>query len=154
MLPRTVLATLACAVFMLQVGVARATPDFPGAVVSDLMLPGITIDAPMGCTLCHTSDLGGTTLKPFGTLLQADGLAPYNLTSLHDALAQIATEQPKLIADIKAGIDPSPDVAGIVAPEYGCSLTRAGAPPSWIVAGALAGTALVFAGRRRRPQRV
>jgi len=108
---------------------ARATPDFPGAVVQDLGLPGITVDAPQGCTLCHTTDAGGTSLKEFGHLLQQDGLQPYDEPSLAQALAQVGQEEPQLIDDIRAGMDPSADAANtgsVHTPEYGCAVARVG----------------------------
>jgi hypothetical protein len=112
---------------------AHATPDFPAAVVQDLGLPGITIDAPQGCTLCHTTDAGGTSLKEFGHLLQQDGLQPYDEPSLAQALAQVGGEEPQLIDDIRAGIDPSADAAStgnVHTPEYGCGVAigAAGGP--------------------------
>jgi hypothetical protein len=109
---------------------ARATPDFPAAVVQDLGLPGITVDAPQGCTLCHTTDAGGTSLKEFGHLLQQDGLQPYDEPSLAQALAQVGQEEPQLIDDIRTGVDPSADAANtgnVHTPEYGCAVARLGA---------------------------
>jgi hypothetical protein len=123
-------AAVAALVVCAWPGAARATPDFPAAVVQDLGLPGITIDAPQGCTLCHTTDAGGTSLKEFGHLLQQDGLQPYDEPSLAQALAQVGGEEPQLIDDIRAGIDPSADAAStgnVHTPEYGCGVARGGA---------------------------
>jgi uncharacterized protein (TIGR03382 family) len=133
---------------------ARATPDFPAAVEQDLMLSRITIDPPNGCTLCHPTDAGGTTLKPFGNLLQQYGVVPYNTASLAAALGEVEMNQPQLIADIKAGRDPSPDINNVPTPEYGCAVTqsREGSGPgaAWCVS-----VALFAVGRaRRRARRV
>jgi hypothetical protein len=106
-------------------GSALATPDFPAAVVQDLGLPGITIDPPQGCTLCHTTDAGGSnSLKAFGQLLQQYGATPYNPASLQQALSQVQLNEPQLIDDIKAGRDPSSDTTNVQSPEYGCRMTR------------------------------
>jgi hypothetical protein len=103
---------------------ARATPDFPGVVVKDLDLPGITIDPPQGCTLCHPTDAGGTSLQPFGQLLQQYGVQPYDESSLEQALAEVEQNEPQLVADIKDGRDPNDDAgtANLHSPQYGCAL--------------------------------
>jgi hypothetical protein len=129
-------------------GRALATPDFPGVVVQALSLPGITIDAPQGCTLCHTTDAGGTSLRPFGHLLQQYGVTPYDEGSLKQALAALEQEQPQLIDDIKQGRDPNDDSGASTGhtPEYGCSLAgpRAGAlSPLALAMAALGAVALL-----------
>jgi hypothetical protein len=108
---------------------AAATPDFPAAVEQDLALPSITVDPPRGCTLCHPTDSGGTELKAFGHLLQQYGAQPYDTASLKQALAQVAIDEPQLVADIKAGRDPSSDTTTVHTPEYGCSSATPGAAP-------------------------
>jgi hypothetical protein len=108
-------------------GTARATPDFPAVVVKALGLPGITVDPPQGCTLCHSTDSGGTSLRSFGTLLQQYGVQPYEESTVGPALAQVQQSDPQLIDDIKAGRDPNDDTgsANVHSPEYGCVASRA-----------------------------
>jgi hypothetical protein len=131
---------------------ARATPEFPQAVVQDLGLPGITVGAPQGCTLCHPTDAGGLSLKPFGQLLLQNGVKPYDPSSLKLALDQVELEEPQLVDDIRAGRDPSSDTTDVHRPEYGCSAATMGshAPqplaPTLLAVGAL----LVARGLRRR----
>ncbi|MGO8997230.1 MAG: hypothetical protein ACLQVI_28275 [Polyangiaceae bacterium] len=134
---------------------ARATPEFPGIVEQTLGLTKIEIDPPMGCMLCHTSDSGGTSLRPFGVLLQQDGTQPYEDNTLEAALGQVEEDQPQLIADIKAGVDPNddPDASSTPTPEYGCSASR-GLPrgfSGWSLA--VAALFAVAWGRRRRSQK-
>src|SRR5580704_9489465 len=88
---------------------ALATPEFPGIVEQVLDLSKITIDPPQGCTLCHTTDSGGTALRTFGALVQQYGAQPYQDNTLKEALAAVEQNQPQLIADIKAGNDPNDD---------------------------------------------
>jgi hypothetical protein len=111
---------------------AGATPEFPGIVEQTLGLTTITIDPPQGCTLCHTSDAGGTSLRAFGTLLQQYGTQPYEDSTLEAALGEVAQNEPQLIDDIKAGRDPNddPNVAPLPSPAYGCDLTVARRPRS------------------------
>ena len=101
---------------------ARATPDFPMVVQQELELTVITVDPPNGCTLCHTTDVGGSSLRAFGSLLQQYGAQPYDEGSLKQALGEAAQNEPQLIADIKAGKDPNDDSSAGSAhtPEYGC----------------------------------
>jgi hypothetical protein len=107
---------------------ARATPDFPAVVVKVLDLKAITIDPPQGCELCHTTDSGGTSLRPFGTLLQQYGAQPYQENTLEAALGQVAQNEPELIADIQASKDPNDDTdaaSDVHTPEYGCATAPA-----------------------------
>jgi hypothetical protein len=127
--PLRFVRTMSCLLAATWSATATATPDFPAAVVQDLGLPGITIDPPQGCTLCHTTDSGGTSVKPFGSLLLQDGVQPYDEPSLAQALTQIEQDEPQLIEDIRGGLDPSDDasIAGNVhSPEYGCSVAQLG----------------------------
>jgi hypothetical protein len=152
---RIVLVALGSACALSWSGASSATPDFPQVVVQDLSLPGITIDPPQGCTLCHPTDAGGTSLSPFGTLVRQDGAAPYDENSLRMALAQIELDEPKLIDDIKAGRDPNTDssAAGVVhAPEYGCGLARSRSTSPFSIA-AVAASGLLVAVRRGRHRR-
>jgi MYXO-CTERM domain-containing protein len=131
---------------------AGATPEFPGIVVQTLGLPGITIDPPNGCTLCHASDSGGTALRPFGLLVQQDGAQPYEDATLEAALGQIDQDQPELIADIKAGHDPNddPSVSALpTTPQYGCSSSGGRGSTGWGAA-SFAVASLVALRRRRR----
>jgi hypothetical protein len=136
-------------------GVARATPDFPAVVVKTFDLPAIQIDPPQGCELCHTSDSGGTSLRPFGALLLQYGVQPYEETTLEQALGEVEQNEPQLVADIKAGRDPNDDTgsADVHTPEYGCA--AAGAPAhgrlAWLAA--LAPLALTLRRRRARRRR-
>ena len=121
---RLSLVALAVAASIAWAQTSSATPEFPSVVVQTLGLPGVTIDAPQGCTLCHATDSGGTALRPFGLLVQQDGTQPYEDATLEGALAEIAQEEPAFIADIKAGRDPNDDdsVTTPPTPQYGCSL--------------------------------
>jgi len=130
---------------------ARATPDFPAVVVKTLGLPGVTIDPPQGCTLCHATDSGGTALRPFGTLILQDGAQPYAETTLEQALAQVGKDEPGLIADIQAGKDPNDDQAAttLPTPQYGCAAAR-GTPGGASIVWASILATLAFVRRRRR----
>jgi hypothetical protein len=129
-------------------GAAHATPEFPGVVEQALGLSAITVDPPQGCTLCHTTDSGGTALRPFGSLMQQYGTQPYQDDSLRGALAAVEEKEPQLVADIKASRDPNddPGASSLPTPEYGCSASRRGSlpGPGWPLAFvALAVTALL-----------
>jgi MYXO-CTERM domain-containing protein len=116
---------------------AFATPNFPSAVVRDLGLNGVTIDPPQGCTLCHPTDTGGTSLRPFGNLLQEYGVAPYDEPSLATALAQVTQNEPQLIDDIRNGVDPNGDIkaaTSVHTPENGCAVGRGAPAPGWWLA--------------------
>jgi hypothetical protein len=135
--------------------VAQATPEFPGVVVQTLGLTKLEIDAPQGCTLCHTSDSGGTSLRTFGQLVQQYGAQPYQDSTLEGALAAVEVKEPALIDDIKAGRDPNddPTTSSIPTPGYGCSTTGAVARSPWWPGLALAAFAWARSargGRRRR----
>ena len=136
--------------------VASATPDFPAVVVKTLDLPGITIDPPQGCELCHATDAGGTSLRPFGTILLQYGTQPYQENTLEAALGQVAQNEPQLLADIKAGKDPNDDSSSTVmpTPEYGCATAPArSAPEGWLpVFGALVALAVRRWRVRTRPR--
>ena len=108
-------------------GVAAATPEFPDVVVKTLGLSEITVDPPQGCTLCHTTDSGGTSLRPFGALVQQNGVQPYEDATLEQALGALEQTEPALIADIRAGRDPNDDqsATALPTPQYGCAVARA-----------------------------
>lgn len=67
----------------LAAGPARATPEFPGAIVGDLNIKCDGGASPiwdgMGCTICHTSNGGGlgTVQHPFGAALKMEGLSAF-----------------------------------------------------------------------------
>jgi hypothetical protein len=117
---------LVAAALVMTGGAAQATPEFPEVVVRTLGLPGVTVDAPQGCTLCHTTDSGGTALRPFGVLVQDDGARPYEDATLEAALGQIGQDNPQLVEDIQAGRDPNDDTGSDArpTPRYGCSIAR------------------------------
>jgi len=105
-----------------------ATPDFPGAIQSELDLA-----APPRCTICHATDAGGagTVVQRFGVYLRSRGLVPFDESSLHDALLAAAGERHSSsgsgltdIDALKAGLDPNGTAAeGVtdLTPAYGCS---------------------------------
>jgi hypothetical protein len=128
---------------------ARATPDFPGVVVDALGLPGITVDPPMGCKLCHPTDAGGTSLQPFGQLLQQYGAQANDEASLRAALALVEQNDPQLIADIKEGRDPNLDAGNVHTPQYGCGVARRNTAGSLPPIAALAAILLLGAMRRQ-----
>jgi hypothetical protein len=131
---------------------ARATPDFPGVVVKALALPGITIDPPQGCTLCHPTDAGGSSLQPFGQLLQQYGAQPYDESSLEEALSEVELNEPQLVSDIKNGRDPNDDAgaANLHSPQYGCALAGGVTQRSHPAMTTFAAIALLGWTRRRR----
>jgi hypothetical protein len=74
---------------------ARATPDFPGLIISHL---NITCSNPLwdgqGCTICHLTNGGGlgTVQHPFGAHLKAMGLSAYDESALTMLLDQEKTK--------------------------------------------------------------
>jgi hypothetical protein len=116
---------------------ALATPEFPPAIESYLML-----SAPPACTVCHATNAGGvgTVTKPFGMAMVAAGLEPYDVPSLDAALATLkkdgASSAGDGVADITKlmeGLDPNVPVNGSFGPEepaFGCGANVAGAPAS------------------------
>jgi hypothetical protein len=139
---------------------ALALPSYPKDVDTALGKPGIVegkMAPPMGCQLCHTSTSGGTTTV---TLFASYLIAQYEFPSapvMEDALvagslAKLETAEPKLWADMQAGIDPNVDpVLAEQAPhrvEYGCSTGPARGGCSFAWAAAL--LALATVGRRTR----
>jgi len=127
-----------------------ASASFPSVVESALNLTTITVDPPLGCKLCHTSDSGGLgTLSRFGTLMKQYGAMPGANQSVVQALMLVEQSDKALIDDIKAGRDPNADESAapsLPSPQYGCSTVgrSTGAGPAWIAA---ALTALLALGR-------
>jgi hypothetical protein len=106
---------------------ASANPDYPAAVVAALGLPGVTIDPPNGCKLCHQNESGGLPLNGFGSLMENEyGVQKADVPeSVKTAMMALEAMQPNLVADIRAGIDPNTDLNGASIPpqpEYGCAI--------------------------------
>ena len=144
---------------------ASATPNFPAAIQSDLML-----SAAPACTICHSTNAGGegTVTQPFGISMRAAGLVQYDVASLDAALATLKKNETSSVGDgvpditkLEEGKDPNVPLNGSfgpVEPSYGCGATVAGRPlpgasAVWSVVGGL-GLAIVLARvrRRRRPR--
>jgi hypothetical protein len=131
-----------------------ASANFPSVVESALNLTTITVDPPLGCKLCHTSDNGGLgTLSRFGTLMKQYGAMPGANQSVVQALMLIEQNDKALIDDIKAGKDPNADESAppsLPSPQYGCSTVGRSAlgGSAWTVAAMLALVALARAVRR------
>ena len=138
-------------------GAAQATPEFPAVVATALGLPSLPIDPPQGCTLCHTTDAGGTALRKFGALVQQYGAQPYQDDTLKGALAAVEEKDPELIADIKAGRDPNddPGASSLPTPEYGCAAAPLGERlfAGW-PAGIVGAIVTIGASRRRSRRRL
>jgi hypothetical protein len=144
---------------------ARAEATYPGDVDMALGVPGVVekMDPPSGCQLCHTDPAGGTTtLTPFANDLVARYEFP-KAAAVEDAnvlasLAKLKAAEPKLWADMQAGIDPNSDPVFLSgappAPGYGCSSSgRGGASETgsgWCPALAFG---VMLAQRRRRRSR-
>ncbi len=145
---------------------ARATPNFPDAIKTHLMLA-----AAPPCSICHNGGITGrgTVTTPFGKSMRAHGLVAFDETSLVAALDQLtgppATDSvgdgTSDIDDLKAGRNPNvPDGDGganvhveePVIPAYGCGAhvvpTRDVGDP-WAALGALLVASALLANRRR-----
>lgn len=147
-----------------------ATPNFPGAVQTDLELSFVP-----QCTLCHDGAPGkGTVTQPFGLSMRARGLVPGDAGTLSRALDALEAEGKDSncngttdIEDLKGGHDPNTGAVidgsdkpaleattcgdGPEIPTYGCGAQIAASsafPPGGAAAvAALLGLSLV---RRRR----
>ena len=107
-----------------------ATPNFPGALESDL-----TLSYTPDCTLCHAGGMtqAGTVTLPFGVALRARGLVAYDESSLARALDQLAKDKVDSDGDgvtdldaLKAGKDPNGALGSSATPvQYGCALSGA-----------------------------
>jgi len=127
------LSLLLAAVALAPLG-ARATPNFPGAIVRDLQL-----STPPACTICHATNEGGTgtVVKPFGKYLVSRGLAPFDESSLAGSLAAAQGERHDTdgdgipdIAALQQGLDPNGAPSSgpqLEDPSFGCSATGGGA---------------------------
>ncbi len=94
---RFILVSVSFALAAMAPATARATADFPTAIVSDL---NITCTNPIfdgnGCMICHTSNNGGlgTATHPFGAYMKSHGLVAFNEAELKTLLAQLDAESP------------------------------------------------------------
>jgi hypothetical protein len=139
---------------------ADAFMGYPPVVDTWLAKDGLVekFEPPMGCQLCHVSDIGGTVeLKPFGNMLVATyGLSKAVMedTVLMGALAELKATNPMLYADMQKGIDPNTDPAltahELPQPEYGCSAGAAPNSPRW---SAILLAIVSLAAGLRRPRR-
>lgn len=143
---------------------ARATPQYPGAIDAELMVP--CPDPLSRCLICHTTAAGGkTAFQPFALTLRANNFYrandPNGLRATLRLLA-LPANNPDSDDDGVSDIDelrqcrnPSGGEFDSV-PEYGCDGARVAPPPDrWGVAAALLlGTmlsgALVRRARRAR----
>lgn len=142
---------------------ASASVAYPALLRQYFHVETLPVPAP-GCTLCHTTDQGGTdtVVRPFGRALLTLGAAGNDAPSLESALIQLESEGIDSDGDgisdadeLKAGEDPnvgradSPDpLAGVPLPRTGCSLVRAPSSSAalWLLAA-------VFIGGARRATR-
>ncbi|HEX2658498.1 MAG TPA: thrombospondin type 3 repeat-containing protein [Polyangia bacterium] len=140
---------------MLVPAAARALPEFPDEIADDV--GGSAVPA---CSLCHLGGKTGgiTTVTPFVLALKQRGFEgdEYGLRS---ALRQLETDAVDTdgdgvgdVAELRAGTDPASPVPGAATgePSYGCRV--AGGAPA-LGALPLAGLALAWLARRRRPNR-
>jgi MYXO-CTERM domain-containing protein len=164
----------ALAMFLLAApGPAHAMSGFQDLVVQYYGLPGVLVDPPNGCKLCHVNETGNLPMSRFGTLLVSLGANATNPASIDGALAQLDAQYPAISNELRQGIDPNnPPVASVSSdggvtgapavalpgpagptPSYGCECgvgARSSAPgPATLAA---VGAALLV-GRRRRARR-
>ncbi len=158
-----VLASIAAAL-LLTPAVARATPDFPAAIASDLGVSCVP-----QCNVCHTNNAGGagTITKPFGRQMQIYGLVKYDQASLQAALTQMTSNKIDTNCDglidtdeLKACNDPNANVqcdggtagggnTGDVV-IYGCGASPGGTGPMVPAIAALLVGGVILRRRRRR----
>jgi len=153
---------LAAAGILFAARAAKASPDFPDVIASQLSAPTPP------CTVCHSTLSGGagTVSKAWGQYLQQRGLAAGDTDSLKKALAAMTGEKHDTNKDgitdedaLKQGKDPNGVTTSNVEPiAYGCGGSNRVAtrgPASHDAAAFFAGSALVLAlvrsQRRRRP---
>jgi MYXO-CTERM domain-containing protein len=127
---------------------ARATPNFPGAIQSELNLA-----REPNCNLCHVGvEARGTVNTPFGGAMRQRGMQAYDEGLLLDALTLLREQgvdsdgdgQPD-VEELLAGGDPN-QVAEELPPEpsFGCAASSGG-PAGWMLLVALGAL------RARRP---
>ena len=158
-------AAFAFAAFVIP-RVASATPNFPDAIKTHLVLA-----APPPCAICHNGGITGrgTVTTPFGKSMRAHGLVAFDETSLVSALDQLASGKVDSLGDgtvdiddLKAGRDPNaPDGDGganvhvdtPVIPAYGCGAhvapTNAAGDPWGVLGAVIVGGALLVSRTRR-----
>jgi hypothetical protein len=160
-LQKTSLAAGVCLCVVAWCSRAMATDGFPNEADTHLGLAKGSIAKvapPDGCKLCHVNgSAGGDPLTAFGTLMKANGAVKNQNATVGGALDAIAASQPRLIDDLKKGIDPNSDrdagtdVNARPVPQYGCGSVSGRKPDGgalWLVVGAI----LVRVARRRYPE--
>ena len=138
---RLLVSLAAASALLLGAGPARATPNFPAALASD-----ISLASPPACALCHTDgNQGGTGTvnTPFGKNMRARGLVAYDTGSLSAALTLMSDEKvnsagaclpdieelqaggdPNSAGDVSAcdgGVAPMETATTTLLPSYGCA---------------------------------
>jgi hypothetical protein len=151
---RALLAALALA--LTAAAPAWATPNFPGAIQTDLA----AVAAP-SCSVCHANGVTGrgTVTTNFGAAMMARGMVAYDETALKTALDQMTADRVDSNGDgiidtdaLKQGLDPNAGGTSTVeSPTYGCAVGRAPGPAAAALALLLVlGAALAAARRRAR----
>jgi hypothetical protein len=145
-------AALAAVLLTLVAAPARATPNFPAAMQSDL---GLSYTP--SCSICHEGGVTGATTvtTPFGLALIANGIVPYDVASLDAALVALTASNPGYIQALQQGTDPNAaadaGTDGVGPPGYGC--TEGPERTSGGVSVLEFGTLVALAYRRRRHPR-
>jgi hypothetical protein len=144
---------------------ARATPNFPPALQTDLML-----SAQPACAICHLGGATGrgTVTTLFGESMLARGMVAYDEAALSSALMRLQQDHVDSdgdgvpdIDELRAGTDPNAPPGGggessLIVPQYGCQLAfgaRADAPLAAIVCTIICGVACALTTYRRRQSR-
>ncbi|HVY47173.1 MAG TPA: hypothetical protein VHB21_14900, partial [Minicystis sp.] len=120
---KAVPACLAALAVLAAAPLARATPDFPAAIQSDLMLSYTP-----NCSLCHANGVtnASTVTTPFGKSMLAAGLHAGDEASLQNALNTLQTDMTDSDGDGTPDIqelqnDTDPNGAGTASSiAYGC----------------------------------
>lgn len=151
---------------LLAPALAHASVTYPAELIKHWDLESPLPASPPYCTLCHTTDVGGTgtATKPFGRALVAAGTLGNNVPSFDGALDTLAgngndsdrdgvTDLDELLAGMSPnegeplpGAEPDP-LANVPLPRTGCSLTM---PDRTASASAGVAVLLLLALRRAR----